>query len=321
MIDTYKQKFKKMLLISVIANLVILLLIIALTLYNDLIFQVIGKLFIGKNSFYYNDNDYSAKLGAIIFGIIYFIGFAACISLILVMKLSVIDDKDIVWFVVGKTKREQEYVDLYQDKHTYQKSGKIIYILKNILDYYMVVTLAILCVIFVFSFIAFPAEVNQSSMENTLFEGNRVLVLKTKKVERGDIVVFKYDSDIQRNDPSLNGDLLIKRVIAKENDKFECIDGVIYINDVKLEEEYVTEGHMDRDDYNLSDIIKSNANYQELAKLVEQNNGLIPEGYYVFLGDNRHISNDSENFGLIYYTQISGKVTFYKNDTGWHKTN
>ena len=318
-IEKYKLTFTKTILISIILNLLIIALIILLTCINDLIIQVIGKLFIPKNSFYYNDETRIKTIGIIIFIVFSLIDIILCFIILYKMKKTPIDDKDIVWFVVGKTKKEQEYYDLYEEKHEYQRNAKVFNIFKNILDYYMIIALAILCVITIFTFIAFPAEVNQSSMKETLYEGDRVVVLKTRKLEYGDIVVFKYDSNIQREDPNLNNDLLIKRVIAKANDKFECINGIVYINDVKLEEDYVNELNIDNSSYSLFDIINNNSNKDELFDIITSNGGLVPEGYYICLGDNRRISNDSENFGLISSTQIYGKVIVYKNNSGWHK--
>ena len=318
-IEKYKLTFTKTILLSIAINLIIISSIIILTCFNDLIIQVIGKLFIPKNSFYYNNEQRIKTIGIIVFSIFSLFGFVSCCILLYMMKLTTIEDKDIVWFVVGKTKKEQEYYDLYEGEHKYQKNAKVFNIIKNVLDYYMIIALAILCVISIFTFVAFPAEVNQSSMEETLYEGNRVVVLKSKRLDYGDIVVFKYDSNIQKEDHSLNNDLLIKRVIAKANDKFECINGVVYINDVALEEEYVRELSIDDSSYSLFDIVKNNSNKDELFDLITENGGLVPDGYYICLGDNRRISNDSENFGLIASSQIYGKVIIYKNDSGWHK--
>ena len=158
-------------------------------------------------------------------------------------------------------------------------------------------------------------------MEPNLYEGNRVIVLISKKVKKNDIVVFKYDSDIQYKNASLNGDLLIKRVIATEGDIFECVSGKIYLNGTLLEEEYVNAYNIDNDSYNILDIAKKNNNKEELLELIFQNDGKIPAGYILCLGDNRAISNDSENFGLIKIDQVLGKVKFYKNEFGWNKVN
>ena len=321
-ITQYKNKWNKALIISIIINFVIILAVILLSLYNNLIYQVIGRLFIAKTSAHYNSNLYCEKIGLIIFLVIYVFGFTLLVLELILYKITKLDDKDYVWFIVKGKKKKKIYKELYQeDKHTFTKGAKWINIVKNILDYYIVVMAAVLTVIFVFSFILFPAIVNQSSMENTLYDGNRVVVLVTKKIEKGDVVVFKYQNEIQKKDDRLDGDLLIKRVIASSGDTFKCVDGKIYVNDVLLNEDYVHEYNVDHDSYTLEDIASKNTNKDELLKTIQENGGKVPEGYYIFLGDNRSISNDSENFGLIKKSQILGLVKVYHNEFGWHKMN
>ena len=319
-IDNYKAKYKKALIIVSITNIIIVLMIIALMLYNDLLFNVIGNIFISKDSPHVNDIAYAERLGAVAF-IIYFIIFALIFAMYFSCAfLLKLENEDIVWFTVGGTKKENEYKELYGDeKHHFKRNGLIINVFKNILDYFRIINLAILTVTFIFTFILFPAIVNQSSMEPNLYEGNRVIVLISKKVNKNDIVVFKYDSDIQYKNASLNGDLLIKRVIATEGDIFECVSGKIYLNGTLLEEEYVNAYNIDHDSYDLLDIAAKNNNSEELIKLINENDGKIPSGYILCLGDNRAISNDSENFGLIKIDQVLGKVKFYKNEFGWNK--
>lgn len=321
-ITKYKNKWNKSIIISIIINILIILAVILLSLYNNLIYQVIGRLFVAKTSAHYNSNLYCERIGIFIFLAIYIFGFALLIAEIILYKLTKLEDKDYVWFIVKGTKEEIKYKELYnEDKHSLTKGAKFINIVKNIMDYYIVVMAAVLTVIFVFSFILFPAIVNQSSMENTLYDGNRVVVLVTKNVEKGDVVVFKYQSEIQKKDARLDGDLLIKRVIASSGDTFKCVNGKIYVNDVLLQEDYVHEYNVDYDSYTLEDMASKNASKETILKLIQENGGKVPEGYYILLGDNRSISNDSENFGLVKESQILGLVKVYHNEFGWHKMN
>ena len=178
------------------------------------------------------------------------------------------------------------------------------------------IIIAILCVVCLFTFIMFPAEVEQHSMETTFFEGDRVLVFNASKADRQDVIVFEYDKDYQRAQ-SLDGQLLIKRVIAKAGDTFECINGHIYVNGELIIEDYVNINNFKDSSYTLEDVASKNTNSSELLELIVD--GKIPEGYYLVLGDNRKNSNDSEEFGLVYYEQLVGVVKYYKNEFGWHK--
>ena len=321
-ISKYKNKFNKQLITSIIINIVIILAVILLSLYNNLIYQVIGRLFVPKTSINHNNNFYCEKIGLIIFLVIYAFGFIMVMFELILHKLVKLDDKDYVWFIIKGTKDEKIFKDLYEeDKHKFSKNATLVNIVKNILDYYVVVMAAVLTVIFIFSFILFPAEVNQSSMEELLHDGDRVVVLVGKNVKKGDVAVFKYQNDIQKKDDRLDGDLLIKRVIATSGDTFKCVNGQIYINDVLIEEDYVHDYNIDSDSYTLEDIASKNANSSELLAEISANGGKVPEGYYIFLGDHRNISNDSENFGLIKKSQILGVVKIYHNDFGWQKMN
>lgn len=308
---------------SIILNIVVLALILIFSIYNDMIFQVVGRIFVSKESVHYLDESYIKTIGLIVFTIFYIIGIALQISIIIMHMVLDIQIKDIYWFVYGGTKKENEYKKLYpnEEKHVYTKNGRIYNIVKNIIDYYFVIAIAILTVIVLFTFILFPAEVNQHSMEKTLSDGNRVLVFVSHKANDGDIVVFKYDENIQKYNSNLEDTLLIKRVIAKEGDSFECIDGYIYVNNVKLEESYVISNNFKINSYTLTDVIMNNSNYEELSYLIQQNGNVIPKGYYLCLGDNRANSHDSEEFGLVYYKQFEGKVKYYNDEFGWHKVN
>ncbi len=319
-INKYKDKYRKSLIFIIVSNLLILGLTSLIMAYNDILFSVIGNIFITKNNFHSGDIEYIEKVGLFAI-VIYFSIFAILLlSYYLCQKLLKLETEDIVWFVVGGTKNEHEYQELYnQEKHKYSRNGKIIYVLKNILDYLRIINLAILTVILIFTFILFPAEVNQSSMEPNLYEGNRVIVVITKKVKKNDIVVFQYDNNIQLKNSALNEDLLIKRVIATSGDTFNCVSGKIYLNGELLEEDYVNLYNIDHDTYNLIDIASRNSNKDELLELISKNGGKVPDGYILCLGDNRAISNDSENFGLVKISQLLGKVKYYKNDFGWKK--
>ena len=297
-ISLYKTKSKKNMFKKVILVIVSLVLVLAVTLYNNLIYQVIGK-----------DK----------FIIVYSIGLALCIAYIVLYYCFTLPNEDIVFMELGGTKKEEEFYTMFskEEKHKLGKKALSLKIISNVLEYYFIIIIAILFVVVMFTFIFFPAQVEQHSMETTFFEGDRVLVFNSNKASKGDVVVFRYDAEYQRGNSSLDGDLLIKRVVASAGDSFECINGNIYVNGVLVIEDYVNVNNFKDSSYTLEDVVRKNKNSSELLELIKD--GKIPEGYYLVLGDNRKNSNDSEEFGLVYYKQLAGVVKYYKNDFGWHK--
>jgi len=126
-------------------------------------------------------------------------------------------------------------------------------------------------------------EVFQTSMESNFHEGQRVVVNKAAywsfigKPHRGDVIVLKAPSGSE-------GDF-IKRVIGVPGDTVEIINGVTYINGIKLSEPYV----------------KRSFTYS-FARVT------VPENAYFVLGDNRDVSNDSHRWGMLQRKDIVGKV-------------
>jgi signal peptidase I len=152
-------------------------------------------------------------------------------------------------------------------------------------------------------------QVRQSSMQDTLFEGQHLFIEKLSydfgNPSRGDIIVF-----IENNHPQnyLDGikifltDIsevfkptdektdvrLVKRVIGLPGDKVDVRDGSVYVNGKKLDEAYT----------------KGQTYTREFAFPVK-----VPVGKYIVMGDNREVSKDSRSFGLIERCQIEGKAT------------
>ncbi|MBI4187078.1 MAG: signal peptidase I [Chloroflexi bacterium] len=123
------------------------------------------------------------------------------------------------------------------------------------------------------------------SMEPSLHQGQRLLVNKAASFlgepERGDIIVF-HPPDNGRAD-------YIKRVIGLPGESVEIKDGMVYIHKdgqvLALEEPYVKEHPRD--------------NFE---------GGIIPDGEYFLLGDNRNNSSDSRRGWLVPRRNIIGKA-------------
>ena len=70
----------------------------------------------------------------------------------------------------------------------------------------------------------FPATVSQNSMYPTLLPNDQLIIKRTNDFKNNDIVVFKYDNEIQTDQIGVpNGELLIKRIIAIPGQTFEYI--------------------------------------------------------------------------------------------------
>ncbi|WP_052447254.1 signal peptidase I [Clostridium polynesiense] len=136
------------------------------------------------------------------------------------------------------------------------------FIKQIVFDWIFPIIAAIIIAYLINTFLIFKVYIPSESMKPTLNEKDQLFVTKMynrNKIERGDILVF-YSHEI--------GDLLIKRVIGLPGDKVDIKNGEVSVNGEKLEESYV----------------KYPA---QSTKSFE-----VPEGKYLFLGDNRANSND-----------------------------
>lgn len=146
---------------------------------------------------------------------------------------------------------------------------------------------------FLFQAFYIPSE----SMEPTLEKGDRVLVNKLSydvhDVNRGDVIVFELTDDEVGNDGIRD---LIKRVIGLPGDTIETRDGVVYINDRRLDEPYLDEGSLTGD--------PAAASNPSIPRQV------VPDDHVFVLGDNRDNSADSRypNRGPIPIADIVGRA-------------
>ena len=123
-------------------------------------------------------------------------------------------------------------------------------------------------------------QISGDSMSPTLEHNEIVVLLKTKKFERGDVIGFYYQ-----------GKILLKRVIAVPEDEVAIdADGNVYVNGELLEEPYVT------------DKVLGDCDLEFPYK--------VPGTSYFVLGDRRSNSVDSRNsvVGAISRDDIIGKV-------------
>ena len=123
-------------------------------------------------------------------------------------------------------------------------------------------------------------QIAGTSMEPSLYDGDFVLLVKTSKLETGDLCAFYYSNKI-----------LIKRVIAKPGDYIWIEnDGTVFLNGNELEEPYVLNKALGECDVDFP--------YQ------------VPEGCYFLMGDHRETSIDSRSsaIGCVKEEQLIGKL-------------
>ena len=163
-------------------------------------------------------------------------------------------------------------------------------VLKSVLAYLHDLVYLISAVLLVFLLLFRVVVVSGPSMQNTLIDGDYLLLLSNtfyKDPQPGDIIVASKES-------FENGDPIVKRVIATEGQTVD-IDfnaGVVYVDNVALEE-----------DYTLTPTTLSEGTQFPLV---------VDEGCVFVMGDNRGISLDSRStqIGLIDCREILGKAIF-----------
>ena len=146
--------------------------------------------------------------------------------------------------------------------------------IKEIIEFIIIVIVVLL----IKQFVITPIRVNQSSMNNTLYDKDIMILDKISyrftDIKRFDIVVIKKDNEY-----------LIKRIIGLPKETIKYVDNKLYVNDNLVEENFLH---------------KYTSNYEL--------NETIPDDYYFVLGDNRPDSVDSRLIGLIKKNEIIGKT-------------
>ncbi len=161
------------------------------------------------------------------------------------------------------------------------------------------IIIAFILAMFIRTFIAQAFKIPSGSMRPTLVEGDRILVNKFiygakipwtdfrlpgfRKPQRGDIVVFIYPEDTERD--------FIKRLIATEGEAVQIKDGKIYINGQALDNPTFARYYYNRGDYG-----------------DEENNIIVPPHSFYVLGDNSASSQDSRYWGFVPHKYLLGKA-------------
>lgn len=174
-----------------------------------------------------------------------------------------------------------------------------------------------------------PHRIPSGSMIPTLMVGDYILVDNAayglrlpfsdiyltgpKKVERGDVVVFRYPPN-----PRLN---YIKRVVALPGDRVRIENNIVFINDEPIEQsildelihtEYIEERYLEA---NLRQYEVQTGEAEHLLQLARPpimdqhfSEITLKEDEYFMMGDNRDFSSDSRDWGPVHFDDIHGKA-------------
>jgi len=193
-------------------------------------------------------------------------------------------------------------------------------------EYFESIVIAVILALFVRTWVVQAFKIPTGSMENNLLIGDHLLVnkfvfgpttgpveeavLPVRDIRRGDVVVFKYPDEPERD--------FIKRVIGLPGETLELRNKKVYINGQPIEESYVH-------------FLEPFAEGQEVTSFdVRERYGpvRVPEHQYFVMGDNRDNSQDSRYWGflpdhyikgkalMIYWSYESGSEDYVENGIG-----
>ena len=175
-------------------------------------------------------------------------------------------------------------------------------------EYFESICVAVILALFVRTFIVQAFKIPTGSMENNLLIGDHLLVnkfafaptltgieqmlLPIDPIRRGDIIVFKYPEDPERD--------FIKRVIGLPGETVELRSKKVYIDGKPMDEPYVQFLFTPSDDEGPFDY-DVRMQYGPVT---------VPPGQYFMMGDNRDNSQDSRYWGFLPAEYVKGKALF-----------
>jgi signal peptidase I len=178
-------------------------------------------------------------------------------------------------------------------------------------EYYEAILVAVIFTLFARTFVAQAFKIPTGSMEDNLLVGDHLFVnkfiyaphwntplhrlLPYRDIRRGDVVVFKYPVDPERD--------FIKRAVAIGGDTVEVLAKQLYVNGIAEVNPHLV--HKDPQVFPDSPALPASIrNRDHFGPFV------VPKGFVFCMGDNRDNSYDSRFWGPVPRTYFKGRALF-----------
>ena len=158
-----------------------------------------------------------------------------------------------------------------------------------------------------------PVIVEGHSMDPTLADKERLVIIRTASIKRQAIVVAK-----ELNKETKETKNIVKRVIGLPGDTISFKNDVLMVNDKVVKEPYLADYQKAFASDHLQKTYQGNAFFQSLAQNSKtftlsaasqtEFSVKVPEGQYFLMGDNRLVSQDSRQVGTFKKSDIVGEA-------------
>jgi len=175
-------------------------------------------------------------------------------------------------------------------------------------EYFESIVVAVILALFVRTFVFQAFKIPTGSMKPNLLVGDHLIVnkfifaptasslestlLPMRPIRRGDIVVFKFPEEPERD--------FIKRVIGLPGETLELRNQTVLINGEPLVEPYAS--------YLFPPAVEGQGESLDLRR--KYGPVTVPAGHYFMMGDNRDDSQDSRFWGFLPQSYVKGRALF-----------
>jgi signal peptidase I len=173
-------------------------------------------------------------------------------------------------------------------------------------EYFESIVVAVILALFIRTFVVQAFKIPTGSMEPNLLVGDHLLVnkfvfaptatglertlLPIRDIRRGDVVVFKYPQEPDRD--------FIKRVVGLPGETLEVRDRKVLINGAAVEDAYA---------HYLFPALSANESVGFDPRM-RYGPVTVPDGHYFMMGDNRDNSEDSRFWGFLPQHYVKGRA-------------